>query len=513
MNTGKHRKPDISSAVILSGGVRSNLYPLTLHKPKVLLPLVHRTLLEHLIDSLMHQGVDHIAVTLNEEDLASTHFFENLQLRNAEAGVKISYFFDDLPTGTAGTLKKLQHTIDEKPFLLVTSNLFLNGLDLSQMAKYHYSTGATATVAAHHHRNQVPFIEKIEISQDNQFERFTMMHPSKDRRQSVRTAGLYIFSPGVFDHIPDGAYFDIKEQLLPKLKKDSLKVSVFDIDHQCIALYDIKDYFNLTHFIFSRMDRDKGFEQIADNIWSGANSRISRKAYLLGPVFIGDNCFVEEHAQIIGPACIGNGCRIGTGALVRESILWDDVEVGANAQIEYSIVDDSVTVPGKDRARNLFISRNGEGNGRTALPQSNGFAAVAENQSMGNNGKLASLLFARLRRTTYLATKRILDLVMSSVSLLVLSPLFGLIALGIKLTSPGPVFYSQLRCREHGREFRMYKFRTMIENADELQERYAEQKDVDGPMFKLKRDPRVTAIGRILRRTNLDELPQLLNIF
>ena len=85
-------------------------------------------------------------------------------------------------------------------------------------------------------------------------------------------------------------------------------------------------------------------------------------------------------------------------------------------------------------------------------------------------------------------------------------------ALGIKLTSPGPVLFRQLRCGLHGRPFTFLKFRSMQIDAEELKPHLAPFNEMDGPAFKMTNDPRVTPIGRLLRRTSLDELPQLWNI-
>ena len=111
-----------------------------------------------------------------------------------------------------------------------------------------------------------------------------------------------------------------------------------------------------------------------------------------------------------------------------------------------------------------------------------------------------------------LAVKRLADIVISAILLVLLSPLFLLFALLIKRSSPGPVFFSQIRSTRHGRTFPMYKFRTMVANAEALRETLAAQNEVSGPVFKIKNDPRVTPVGRFLRRYSLDELPQLWNV-
>ena len=112
----------------------------------------------------------------------------------------------------------------------------------------------------------------------------------------------------------------------------------------------------------------------------------------------------------------------------------------------------------------------------------------------------------------YEVIKRLIDVVCSFLGVLILSPLFVIIAIIIKTTSKGPVFFSQKRVGKDGKEFDMYKFRSMVVNAEELKEKLAAQNEMSGPMFKMKDDPRVTKVGKFIRKTSIDELPQLWNV-
>ena len=109
--------------------------------------------------------------------------------------------------------------------------------------------------------------------------------------------------------------------------------------------------------------------------------------------------------------------------------------------------------------------------------------------------------------------KRALDVAASGAGLLMLSPLFAAVALLVKASSPGPVFFSQERMGLNGRRFRCHKFRTMVVGAEEKLSQLQHLNEVDGPVFKIKRDPRITRIGALLRKASVDELPQLWNVF
>jgi exopolysaccharide biosynthesis polyprenyl glycosylphosphotransferase len=110
------------------------------------------------------------------------------------------------------------------------------------------------------------------------------------------------------------------------------------------------------------------------------------------------------------------------------------------------------------------------------------------------------------------ALKRVLDVIIASILLVALAPLLLAVAAGIRLTSPGPAFFAQERVGLNKRRFRMLKFRTMVADAEKRMKELEHLNEVSGPVFKIRNDPRVTPLGAILRKTSIDELPQLLNV-
>jgi exopolysaccharide biosynthesis polyprenyl glycosylphosphotransferase len=111
-----------------------------------------------------------------------------------------------------------------------------------------------------------------------------------------------------------------------------------------------------------------------------------------------------------------------------------------------------------------------------------------------------------------IVAKRAFDLLISFFLIIILAPAFLCVAILIKITSPGPIFFTQERIGLNKRRFRLLKFRTMIPDAEQRQAELEHLNEVSGPIFKIKNDPRVTPIGRFLRRTSLDEIPQLFNV-
>lgn len=118
-----------------------------------------------------------------------------------------------------------------------------------------------------------------------------------------------------------------------------------------------------------------------------------------------------------------------------------------------------------------------------------------------------------LKGRAYSLAKRIMDLLLVVVTIPLWLPLNGIVALMIRITSPGaPVMFKQLRTGKGGHRFYMYKFRTMVPNAEELKPQYAHLNELQWPDFKITNDPRITPVGKFLRKTSLDEIPQFFNI-
>ena len=112
----------------------------------------------------------------------------------------------------------------------------------------------------------------------------------------------------------------------------------------------------------------------------------------------------------------------------------------------------------------------------------------------------------------YSIIKRLMDIVGAFIGIIILSPLLIIVAILIKIDSKGSAIFSQVRVGYKGRKFKIYKFRTMVEDAEELKKDLENKNEMTGPMFKIKNDPRITKIGKFIRKTSIDELPQLLNI-
>ncbi|MBI3601384.1 MAG: sugar transferase [Candidatus Omnitrophica bacterium] len=144
------------------------------------------------------------------------------------------------------------------------------------------------------------------------------------------------------------------------------------------------------------------------------------------------------------------------------------------------------------------------------VPQ--GYEFMAQDFTRSNIGIIPILEYSDIDVNYRLWAKRVFDFVLSLLLFCVLLPVLMILAVLIEFDGPGPVFYHSRRYGRHGRIFPMYKFRSMVSNADELLDQLKDKNEVDGPIFKIKKDPRVTKVGAFLRKYSLDELPQIMNV-
>jgi len=219
---------------------------------------------------------------------------------------------------------------------------------------------------------------------------------------------------------------------------------------------------------------------------------VSDRSRLIGPVRVGKRVTVEPGAVIVGPAVLCDGCTVRRDAVVDSCVVGSDVCVEP-AQVLRSRL---VVGPGQ--------CRSGQEPFGTARRGGRCVEHVCGRRERA---------FRVWPRFSYVGcAKRIVDVLAAAMVLVLFAPVIPLIALAVRISSPGAVFFRDRRQGLHGRLFDCIKFRTMRQGADKMQDKLRFVCEVDGPQFKITDDPRITAVGRFLRETYLDEIPQFYNV-
>ena len=233
---------------------------------------------------------------------------------------------------------------------------------------------------------------------------------------------------------------------------------------------------------------------LGSSLHAAPGVRLHPTATLVGPVVLQEGAEVGEGVTIIGPTVVGKGSRVEAGTTIAQCV------IGAG----------QVIAPGVTLRHRVFLGeRDASGPELPAVPRpemAEGLAPEAwETPSLGLSPEIAP-------RPVYRVVKRAMDAIVAAAGLVLLAPLGLLIAALIKLESKGPIHFGHVREGMGGRPFRCWKYRTMIPGADQQQRKLARMNQMDGPQFKVNKDPRRTRMGRFLSATNLDEIPQLWNV-
>jgi lipopolysaccharide/colanic/teichoic acid biosynthesis glycosyltransferase len=245
--------------------------------------------------------------------------------------------------------------------------------------------------------------------------------------------------------------------------------------------------------IVSEEPVNDGFSQPGE--WGRMDTASSPQARLVGNVIIDKSATVDPGAIILGPSIIAESASVGKDAIVDSSIIGPGITVNAQQLVRNRIVTNTVTVE-EIHAQSAKALHQKAAYHR--LPKS-----IANKPSCFRLWPILS--YARL-------IKRIGDIVAALIAIVLFLPLVPIITLAVKLSSPGSIFYKARRQGRYGKDFHCLKFRTMKLGADQIQEKLRMISEVDGPQFKIVDDPRITPVGRFLRDTYLDEIPQFYNV-
>lgn len=494
------------TAVILAGTPTPLMKGMAQTDPILLLPVLNHPLVEHQAAALSRAGVQRLLIILSPDVAKAAVRIKDL-FRDADTSLHVECIVQEIPRGTAGSLKAIEGELHDRPFWTLNGNLFFD-LDLDDMMRCHAALDSAATVAVLRVEEPVWEMERIELDATRCVRTIHRIHPAQNRRSVLRPIGLYLFDPVILDAIPKRGHFDLKEQLFAALTAQGTPAQVWEVPGYCLAIVSVSDYFSLNRDLLmgrARMAAMSGGSAAAPTPrarW--APPTIAPTATILEPVVIGASASIQDNALVIGPTVIGENAVIESGVVLQECLVLPDTRIGQGARLSACITGEGAQVGRKEVLRNtLVLDRRLEASDLTPMP--------GRYLALNATGLMRSPYCRARSRRIALAGKRIFDLVCSATGLILTAPLMALIALGIKLDSEGPVLFRQRRCTIGGQEFTMIKFRSMVANSEELKRELLSANQVDGPMFKIVGDPRVTRFGRFLRRSNFDELPQLWN--
>ena len=481
-------------AVILAASQDPRLKPLTNFYPKFMFPISNRPFIDYLIFSLKKSGITEIIFCIRQTDQDVIKHLDD----GKKYGMKFLYSIEDLPIGTAGAIKRIEPFLQNEPFWVFSSHLYIE-FELTKIASYHKSNKALATIVITHNMDNLLNKENIDEERDLTLQRIAVK--KRTSLLSVHPIGCYFFEPDILNYIDiNVSYMDIREELIPKLKFRQLPIKTYHVDTDFIEMESIDDYFKIQQTVLSKTNSDDGL-----NIIKGRNVFLGDNIRLIPPIVIGDSCEISDHANIIGPVTIGENTKIGRETVIKNSIMWPEVNIGEKSKFDQTLIATGTKVSNSTNFKDgiLFNSRLKIGELNLLANNKNLNRIV----SIGLNGLLSQIEFH-----SFNLLKRSIDIIGSIAALFLFLPILIITAIAVKLNSKGPVFFRQMRCGKNGTLFPVIKFRSMGNEPEMDNKKLEDLNEVEGPVFKITNDPRVTEVGRIIRKLSIDELPQFINV-
>ncbi len=313
---------------------------------------------------------------------------------------------------------------------------------------------------------------------------------------------MSLASAGDLTHVAFDSLSELRRQLGDSgvLQQDQpLPTDLVDLNEQDDVL-ELAEHLMPSAF---RRAHHRRYSKKGRHVLVGSDCWIDGSVRIVGPVVIHDDVIVEENASIIGPTIIGPGCRIGRNSVVAQSVLARDAMVDCDDTVRHQVSSGGQNHGVQPHAALTSHGTNG-----------NGFAPLDFDPYDSITGMEGPKLEALpgYQKKVQMRIKRVIDIVAAISVLILFAPLLLIVAAIIKIDSRGPLFFMHNREGKGGKVFPCIKFRTMRKDAHALQKELYAQSEVDGPQFKMDHDPRVTRFGAFLRASNLDEIPQFINV-
>ncbi|NLB96345.1 MAG: NTP transferase domain-containing protein [Armatimonadetes bacterium] len=331
-------------AVVMAGGEGSRLRPLTCNRPKPLVPIVNKPIMQHIIELLVRCGFTDVIATLHYlADEIETYFGDG-----SEFGVRMRYTVEETPLGTAGSVKQAEPWLSDGTFIIISGDA-LTDFDLRKAVEFHKRQGAMATIVLT--RVESPLEYGVVITdQDSRIRRFLEKPDWSQVFSDTINTGIYILEPEVLSYMELGKNYDWSQDIFPQLLKERKPLlgylaSGYWCDVGSLQAYRQAHYDALRGKVRLNIPGERG----EDEIWVHPTARIEPGVRINGPAVIGSHATIRRGAVIEEFTVLGDSCIVEREAEVHGSILWNGAYVGDRVRIDGAVV-----------GRNCSIDRGSE---------------------------------------------------------------------------------------------------------------------------------------------------------
>jgi mannose-1-phosphate guanylyltransferase / phosphomannomutase len=321
-------------AVVMAGGEGSRLRPLTLGRPKPMLTVVNRPLLGHILGLLKQHGITDVVMTLQYLPAQIQDFFGD----GKSLGMNIEYVIEEIPLGTAGSVKGAEAFIpDSEPFLVISGDALTN-FDLTALVNYHRDRGARLTVALYHVPDPLEY-GVISVDPSGRIAQFLEKPSWREVISDTVNTGIYVVQPEVLARIPANQPTDWSQDIFPGMLADAEPLYGFVEGGYWCDIGTLAEYRRANADLLSgELNLGELGDHIGGGIWTGGSVSIAPDAQLFGPIYLGEEVQIKAGVVINGPAVILDYSILDNRARVDRSIIWRNCYIGERSEIHGAVI-------------------------------------------------------------------------------------------------------------------------------------------------------------------------------
>jgi mannose-1-phosphate guanylyltransferase/phosphomannomutase len=320
-------------AVLMAGGDGARLRPLTVGRPKPMVPVVNKTMMAHILELLRSYGITEVIVTLRYLASAIQDFFED----GSNLGVKLTYVIEEMPLGTAGSVKNAAQWLDET--FLVISGDALTDFDLGAIIQAHQEHEAKATITLAQVPNPLEYGVTI-TDENSHIVRFLEKPSWGEVISDTVNTGIYILEPDILDLIPANTNYDFSKDLFPRMLDRKIAIYGHVAEGYWCDIGNIEEYRRANaDLLYGRVKVPEPIgTHIGGGIWVGNDVEIAPSAQLFGPIYLGDGVKIKGDVQIYGPTVVRDYTVIDSYNRIERSIVWRNNYIGENCELRGVII-------------------------------------------------------------------------------------------------------------------------------------------------------------------------------
>jgi mannose-1-phosphate guanylyltransferase len=332
-------------AVVLVGGQGSRLRPITYDVPKAMVPLRNQPFMGYMMDFLRAAGLEGAVLSLGYLPDPIQDYFDQKDLD----GFSIDYAVEDTALGTAGGIKNAEGYLDGGPFIVVNGDV-LSGMDLRVAIEKHKETDALATIVLTSVEDPTAY-GLVEVDHEMLVHRFLEKPAADEVTTNLVNAGIYVLEPEVLAMIPAGREVSVEREIFPYLQAER-RLRAYVSSSYWRDIGTPRSYLAASQDVLSgAVGAREGF----DYLQVDPSAVVGKGVKVLPPVSVAAECVLEHGATVGGRSSLGRGCRIGEGAVVEGSILFDGAEIEADAVVRGSIIGPGARVEQEAIVRGLSV--------------------------------------------------------------------------------------------------------------------------------------------------------------